>query len=140
MRVVEVPGLIRPAGRRAVSVQRNDLGAGVVEEQPLAVSLLVRHPDPSVGPHARLQDHARLGRKRLERPGVDLVAVRTVTALEAVHEENGRRIGPPVVDEDRSLEIDGQILPLAAREIPEAGSLFALALVVEREPLVAGHG
>ena len=71
--------------------------------------------------------------------GLEVEPEETVTSFEAVQKQQGAAVGPPVLDEDTALEIHREVVPLAGLEIPDPGSLVALALVIEGQPLVARH-
>ncbi len=138
VRVLESPRLVGPAGRRPAA-DRQHLRARVVDDQPLPMSLLVEEPDSPVGPDTRLPDESRVGRQWLQASACELVLEQSVSTLDAVHEEQSRGVGPPVRDEDGSLEVDLEVAPLAGREIPDPRPLIASTLVLERQPRIALH-
>ncbi len=136
VRVLEVPRLVRPAFR-GPRRRRQELGARVVEREPLPVSLLLDEPHAPVGSHARLPDEAGVARDLLERARRELVAEEPGPALVEVHEQERGGVGPPVVDVHLPLEVDVEVGPLPGRQVPDAGPRLTRALVPESEPLVA---
>ena len=138
--VLEVPRLVRPRRRRALA-ERDDLGARVVEDEPLPLALLVERTT-----RARPVGHApsRCSRAR-SRSGVSSPSRR----------RSGRgTTGPRAMFASRSAEPSGH--QSAAETSPSrssrsrskspvsrfqiAGPRVAVALVVARETLIAGHG
>ena len=140
VRVLEVPGLVRPAGRGGALLGSDELCAGVVEDQPLAVALLVREPDASVRTDACAPHEARLDLDRLERAAREVVAIEAGPSFDDVMEEERGCVRPPVDDVHGALEARRQIGALARGRVPDPGSLVTLELVLEREPLVPRDG
>jgi hypothetical protein len=136
VRVLEVPGLVRAAGRAEV-VGRHELRALVVEDESPPMPLLVQEPHAAVRAHACLPDEAGLARHRFEHAGREVVPVEARPALEDVVQQERRAVGPPVRHEDAALEVGREVRPLARREIPDPRPLVPLELVLERQAPVA---
>jgi hypothetical protein len=139
VRVLEVPRLVR-AGLRSPCRRAHELGADIVEREPLPLALLVNQPDAPAGAHARLPDEARLAGNLLERAAREVVPEHPRSAFEQVREQERGGVRPPVVDVHFPLEVDVEVRPLPGREIPDCRPRLARALVVEREPGVARDG
>ena len=137
--VREVPGLVRLAVGRLAVAKAEHLGAGVVEHEPATMTELVQEPDPPVGPDASLPDETRLIEHHVVFAGGHVVAEESVAALTSVDQQQRPAVRPPVGDEHRALGVQLEILPLAGREIPDRGPFIVATLVLEGEPLVAGH-
>ena len=137
--ILEVPRLVRPRRWRALA-EREDLGARVVEDEPLPLALLVREPHAPVRADTRLPDVAGLGRDRGEPSRRDVVAVQVRPTLVDVVEQERGAVGPPVAHEDLTVEVELEPLEVARLEVPDRGPSVAVAFVVARETLVTGHG
>ena len=100
---------------------------------------LVEEPDLPVGPDASLPDETRLIEHHVVFAGGHVVAEEPVAALTSVDQQQRLAVRPPVGDEHRALGVQLEILPLARCQIPDRGPFVVVTLVLDGEPLVAGH-
>ncbi len=139
VRVLEVPRLVRAALRSPLR-RRHELHARVVDGESLPVPLLVQEPHPPVRPDARLPDVARIGGDPLESAAREVVPGQARPAFEHVHEQERGGVGPPVVDEHLTLDVEIEVGPFAGLDVPDSRSRLTRALVVEGEALIAADG
>ena len=135
--VLEMPGLVR-AGLRCPPAEVENLCTCVVEDEPLPMALLVQEPHAAVRPHARARDVAWLAGNVRQLAVRDVVAVELRSPLERVHEQERRRIRPPVVHVNLTVELDVQQRDLPGLEVPQRRTCVAFALVLEGKPLISG--
>ena len=87
--VDEVPGLVLASSRTRLPVERQDLGAAVVDYPSLPVALFVQQPHLTIRSHARVPNHAGLGRDDLQFSRCELEAQQPVTSLDEVLQQQG---------------------------------------------------
>ena len=127
----------RPAVR---SERRHHFVTEVVERHGGAVALGLEEPHAPIGAHAGLGDEAGRRGDRNQVTGSDLVAVQPLSTVSHVLEEHRGAVRPPCLrPQDSPFELDLQVRALAGAEVPDARPLVAVALVHDRQPLVAGH-
>ena len=138
VRVIEVPGDVGPGRRSRFVLHLEDPAAVLIEHLGPAVPGHVPEPHRAVRPNPRVADRAAGCGNRREHFGFDVEPVQVVLSLDQVAQQQGRGVGPPVLDHHRSAERSQvEASALLGGQIPHGGAHLAGGLLDDGQPRVS---